>query len=72
LGVLFEIVVLLLINYTSWANSLLGTAPIGAEVWGVVIPFAAGMLILEEARKWLVRKRLLAPPSRSGRGSSAD
>jgi sodium/potassium-transporting ATPase subunit alpha len=70
LGVLFEISVLLVINYTPWANSLLGTAPIGADVWGVVIPFAAGMLILEEARKWLVRKRLLSPASRSGGGSS--
>jgi calcium-translocating P-type ATPase len=67
LGVLFEIAILLLINYTPWANSLLGTAPIGASVWGVVIPFAAGMLILEEARKWLARKRLLGPTSRSGR-----
>ena len=72
LGVISEIAILLLINYTAWANSLLGTAPIGAAVWGVVIPFAAGMLILEETRKWLVRKRLLSPASRSGGGSSVD
>jgi sodium/potassium-transporting ATPase subunit alpha len=55
LGVMSEIAILLLINYTSWGNSLLGTAPIGAEVWGFVIPFAAGMFILEELRKWLAR-----------------
>src|ERR1035437_233291 len=55
LGVISEIAILLIINYTSWGNSLLGTAPIGAEVWGFVIPFAAGMFILEELRKWLAR-----------------
>jgi magnesium-transporting ATPase (P-type) len=55
LGVISEIAILLLINYTPWGNSLLGTAPIGAEVWGFVIPFAAGMFILEELRKWLAR-----------------
>ena len=59
LGVILEIAFLLLINYTPWANSLLGTAPIGEEVWGFLIPFAAGMLLLEELRKWLARKRLL-------------
>jgi magnesium-transporting ATPase (P-type) len=55
LGVISEILILLLINYTSWGNSLLATAPIGMEVWGFVIPFAAGMLVLEELRKWLDR-----------------
>src|ERR1039457_6021728 len=50
LGVMSEILILLLINYTSWGNSLLATAPIGMEVWGFVIPFAAGMLVLEELR----------------------
>ena len=66
LGVMSEIAVLLLINYTPWGNSLLGTAPIGENVWGFVIPFAAGMFILEELRKRLARKRLLSPSSRSG------
>jgi len=65
-GVIFEIAVLLIINYTPWANSLLGTVPIGAAVWWFVIPFAAGMFILEELRKWLARKRLLGHSSRSG------
>ncbi|ARO87088.1 ATPase [Nitrosospira lacus] len=65
LGVISEIAILLLINYTPWGNSFLGTAPIGEEVWGFVIPFAAAMFILEELRKWLARKRLLNPSSRS-------
>ena len=58
LGVMLEIAFLLLINYTPWANSLLGTAPIGEEV-RCCIPFAAGMFLLEELRKWLARRRLL-------------
>ena len=64
LGVILEIAVLLFVNYTLWGNALLGTAPIGEEVWVFVIPFAAGMFILEEARKWLARKRLLNPTTR--------
>jgi sodium/potassium-transporting ATPase subunit alpha len=65
-GVISEIAILLLINYTPWGNSLLGTAPIGEKVWGFIIPFAAGMFIFEELRKWLARKKLLDPPSPSG------
>ena len=57
-GVLSEIAILLLISYTPWGNSLLGTAPVGEKVWAVVIPFAAGMILLEELRKWLARRRL--------------
>jgi len=57
-GVITEIALLLLINYTSWGNALLGTAGIEAQVWLFVIPFGAGMLILEELRKWIVRRRL--------------
>jgi len=54
-GVVSEIAIVLLVNYTPWGNSLLGTAPIGAAVWAFVIPFAAGMVVMEELRKWLAR-----------------
>ena len=47
-----------LIDYTPWGNALFGTAPIPLAVWLFIIPFALGMLALEELRKWLVR----APP----------
>lgn len=66
LGVMSEIAILLLINYTPWGNSLLGTAPIGADVWRFIIPFAAAMFILEELRKWIARRRLLGPSSKKG------
>jgi len=68
LGVMLEIAILLLINYTPWGNSLLGTGPIGGKVWAFIIPLGAGMLILEELRKWLARKRLLHSPLRGNAG----
>jgi sodium/potassium-transporting ATPase subunit alpha len=64
-GVISEIIILLLINYTPWGNFLLRTAPVGESVWAVVIPFAVGMMLLEELRKWLARRRLLSASSRS-------
>jgi sodium/potassium-transporting ATPase subunit alpha len=57
-GVLFEIALILLIDYTSWGNLILSTAPVPGEVWLLLIPFAAGMLVLEELRKWIVRRSL--------------
>ncbi len=56
-GIAFEILLLLLIDYTSWGNALFGTAPLGAEVWPFIISFAFGMLLLEELRKAAVRRR---------------
>jgi calcium-translocating P-type ATPase len=57
LGIGVELVLLLLIAYTPWGNALFGTAPISWRAWLFVLPFAAGMLLLEEARKWLTRRR---------------
>ncbi len=56
-GVLLEVALVLLIDYTPWGNSLLGTSPIAGSVWLFIVPFAAGLLVLEELRKWLVRGR---------------
>jgi magnesium-transporting ATPase (P-type) len=58
-GIGFELLLLLLIDYTPWGNALFGTAPIAAEVWLFIIPFAPGMLLLEELRKAVVRKHRL-------------
>ncbi len=50
-----EIGIILLIDYTPWGNLIFGTAPVPLVVWLFVIPFAVGMLALEEFRKWLAR-----------------
>jgi magnesium-transporting ATPase (P-type) len=56
-GIGAELALILLIDYTPWGHALFGTAPIPLSVWLSVIPFALGMLALEEGRKWLVRRR---------------
>jgi calcium-translocating P-type ATPase len=57
-GVAFELALILFIVYAPAGNWLFGTAPIGLEVWFFVVPFAALMGLLEEARKaWLRRRR---------------
>ncbi|MBI5439485.1 MAG: cation-transporting P-type ATPase [Nitrosomonadales bacterium] len=54
-GIGFELLLLLLIDYTPWGNALFGTAPLGVEAWLFIIPFGIGMLLLEELRKAVVR-----------------
>jgi len=55
-GVILEIALILPIAYTPWGNLIFGTAPIAGQVWLFLIPFAVGLFILEELRKWLVRR----------------
>jgi calcium-translocating P-type ATPase len=57
-GVVLEIVLALAINYTTLGNALLDTAPIPGALWLILIGFAAVMLVLEELRKWVVRRSL--------------
>ena len=54
-GVVMEISLIALINYTPWGNAVFGTAPLPLTVWLFIMPFAVGMLALEELRKWFVR-----------------
>ena len=56
-GIGFELLLVLLIDYTPWGNALFGTAPLEAEVWLFIVPFGIGMLLLEELRKAVVRRR---------------
>jgi sodium/potassium-transporting ATPase subunit alpha len=57
-GVALEIALILVFDYTAWGNVILGTAPLGGKVWIFLLPFTTGLIVLEELRKWLVRKRL--------------
>jgi sodium/potassium-transporting ATPase subunit alpha len=54
-GVIVEIALILLIDYTPAGNAVFGTAPIPLAVWFFVLPFAMGMPVLEELRKWIMR-----------------
>jgi hypothetical protein len=55
-GIVLEIVLIVLIVYTPWGNLIVGTAPISAAVWLLVLPFGAGLLLMDE-----LRKRVIAP-----------
>lgn len=55
-GIVTELVLIVLIGYTSLGNRLFGTAPLSGKVWLMLIPFALGLLALEEFRKWLARR----------------
>lgn len=54
-GIGSEVLLILAIDYTHWGNQWFGTAPIRFDVWLFLIPFAIGMLMLEEFRKYLAR-----------------
>jgi calcium-translocating P-type ATPase len=70
LGIAAEIGIILLVDYTMAGQALFGTAAIGWRVWSIVLPFAIGMLILEEARKAVMRRA--AEPSRTDRSAGRD
>ena len=57
-GVVIEIALVLLADYTPWGNAALGTAPLPGRVWLFMVPFAVAMIVLEELRKWVARRRV--------------
>jgi sodium/potassium-transporting ATPase subunit alpha len=60
-GVVLEIVLIVLIDYTAWGNAIFGTASIPGHVWLFVAPFGVGLLVLEELRKRLVGNKSANP-----------
>jgi sodium/potassium-transporting ATPase subunit alpha len=57
IGIAAEVALILLIDYTPVGNVLFGTAPMGYSVWVLLAPLALTMLLLEEARKAIVRSQ---------------
>jgi sodium/potassium-transporting ATPase subunit alpha len=57
----FEAGLIAAIVYTPLGNAMFGTAPLPAWAWLAAVPPALAMLVLEECRKWIVRRRPLAP-----------
>jgi magnesium-transporting ATPase (P-type) len=70
-GIVAEILIILVIDYTPPGQALFGTAAIGLSAWLAVLPFAVGMLTLEEARKAFVRSHSVPVSSCAGRAASA-
>ena len=55
-GITLEIAIIVAIDYTPWGNHLFGTAPLDWATWEYMLPFSGAMLLLEEGRKYWVRK----------------
>jgi calcium-translocating P-type ATPase len=55
-GIVLEIALLAVIDYTEWGHLIFGTLPLAPEVWLFILPFALGMLLLEELRKFVVAR----------------
>jgi sodium/potassium-transporting ATPase subunit alpha len=55
-GIASEVILAAFIIYTPVGNSLLGCAPIGADVWLLLIPFAILLFVADETRKYFVKR----------------
>lgn len=56
-GVAMEILLAALIIYSRPGNALFGTAPVDGWIWLALLPFALLILLAEEGRKLVVRRR---------------
>jgi sodium/potassium-transporting ATPase subunit alpha len=55
-GIASELVLAAFIIYTPLGNSLFVCSPIGINVWLLLIPFALMLLVIDESRKYFVRR----------------
>ena len=55
-GIATELVVLALIIYTPWGNTIFGTSPLPAWIFGPLALGAMALLAAEEGRKFIVKK----------------
>ena len=55
-GIVVELALILVVDYTPVGNAVFGTAPIAVGVWVFVLPFALAMFGLEELRKAISRR----------------
>jgi hypothetical protein len=51
-----EVLVIAFVVYTPPGNALFGTAPLGLADWLFMLPFAIGLVVIEEARKAIARR----------------
>ena len=61
LGIVTELALILLIDYTPVGRALFGTAAIDYTVWLFCLPFVAVTCVLEEVRKAIARRRVWRP-----------
>lgn len=71
-GVALEIGLIGLIDYTPWGHALLGTGNVPLSVWLLMLPFAVGLIGLEETRKMIVRRNANAGPGFIAKGHQRE
>jgi calcium-translocating P-type ATPase len=55
-SIALQITLIVAIIYTPWGNLIFSTVPLTPQTWLIILPFALGMLGLEELRKFLVNR----------------
>jgi len=55
-AIILEILLQVFIVYHPFGNNIFGTAPIGFEVWLVLLPFSVFLILAEEIRKTIARR----------------
>ncbi|MDD5228976.1 MAG: cation-transporting P-type ATPase, partial [Methylococcales bacterium] len=55
-SIALQIMLIAAIIYTPWGNLIFSTVPLTPQTWLMILPFALGMLALEELRKFVCRK----------------
>jgi len=56
LGIVSELVIITTLVYTPFLQRIFGLAPLGLKQWGFLFAFAPILFLVEEGRKWIVRK----------------
>ncbi|MEW6601017.1 MAG: HAD-IC family P-type ATPase, partial [Nitrospirota bacterium] len=57
IGIVAEVILSAFIIYHPLGNRIFSTAPLGIEVWLILILFSIALLFAEELRKWWLRRR---------------
>lgn len=55
-GILLELLIISVLIYVPFLQGIFNLAPIGLREWGFLFAFAPLLLLMEEGRKWLVRR----------------
>jgi magnesium-transporting ATPase (P-type) len=56
IGIIAEVILSAFIVYHPYGNKIFGTAPLGMDVWLILLPFSIALLAADELRKLYVRK----------------
>ncbi|CAG0940919.1 partial sodium/potassium-transporting ATPase subunit alpha,E; H+/K+-exchanging ATPase, partial [Candidatus Brocadiaceae bacterium] len=56
LGIVSELAIISTLIYTPFLQKIFGLAPIGLKQWGFLFVFTPFLFLMEEGRKWIVRR----------------